>query len=357
MMAYGTEPDEGVGWHDVSFSRASIAAQELRLPRGLVVTGPRRVVAHGWAAGLRWVLQSVEIRATSEAVVAIEPIGQLLEFFAVVDGGYEGESARLPLVEDDIGGIGHRFGAASDEVFCVVAVPASVSSVEVRLDDGRQRSLSLEPVPSTSHAATVFLVPAASRAHVTLRAGGDMSSQWSRALPAVPRGSGVWHATALPPATLPAADDAQRRMSEAMSDAEWLAWRRRTADRASDAPLPRAIYVVPPPVWCARVRWDLAIGVHEALVGYIDHEWMAHHGRGGRDLTLVSSDHDAVVEFFGGGTGWWLPDPHDPTPDHFHTSLMLETTSDLEQGCFCDKAVRHVASRPLLVGRRAAHGA
>src|SRR5919106_2079185 len=50
-------PDDGVGWHDVSFSRASIAAQELPLPRGLVVTGPRRVVVHGWAVGLRWVLQ------------------------------------------------------------------------------------------------------------------------------------------------------------------------------------------------------------------------------------------------------------------------------------------------------------
>jgi hypothetical protein len=296
------------------------------------------------------VLQSVEISATSEAVTAIEPTGQLLEFFAVIDGGYEGDTARLPLVEDDIGGIGHRFGAAPDVVFWVVAVPASVSSAEVRLDDGRLRSLSLVPVPSTSHAATVFLVPAASRAHVTLRTGRDISSRWSRALPQVPGGSGVWHATALPPATPPVADDAQQRMSEAMSDADWLAWRRRTADRAMDVPLPRAIYVVPPPAWCAGVRWDLAIGVHEASVGYVDREWITSHGRGGRHLNLLSTDHDAVAEFFGGGTGWWLPDPHDPTPNHFHTSLMLETTSDLEEGCFCDEAVRHVVSRPLLVG-------
>ena len=61
----------------------------------------------GHAAG-RFGLQSVEIRAGSEAVVAIEPTGQLLEFFAVVDGAFEGKSARLPLVEDDISGIGHR---------------------------------------------------------------------------------------------------------------------------------------------------------------------------------------------------------------------------------------------------------
>jgi hypothetical protein len=186
---------------------------------------------------------------------------------------------------------------------------------------------------------------------VTLRTGGDMSSQWSRALPDVPRGSGVWHATALPPATPSVVDDAQRRMSEAMSDTEWLAWRRRIADPAMDTPLPRAIYAVPPPAWCARVRWGVGIGPHEALVGYIDHEWIARHGRGRRDLNLVSTNHDAVAEFFGGSTtGWWLPDPQTPTPNHFQTSLMLETTSDLAQGCFCDEPVRHVASRPHLVG-------
>ena len=335
-------PDDGVGWRDVSFSRASIAVQELRLPRGLVATGPRCVVAHGRAAGVRWVLQLVEIRATSEAVAAIESTGQLLEFFAVIDGTFEGGTARLPLMEDDISGIGHRFGAASDEVFWVVAVPASVSSAAVRLDDGRQRSLPLVPVPSTSHAATVFLVPAASHAHVTLRTGGNTSSQWSRALPDVPRGSGVWHATALPPATPSVVDDAQRRMSEAMSDTEWLAWRRRIADPAMDTPLPRAIYAVPPPAWCARVRWGVGIGPHEALVGYVDHEWMDRHGRGGRDLNLLSTDHDAVVAFFGGSTtGWWLPDPRVRTPKELHGSLT---------SWFFDETVRHVASRPLLVG-------
>jgi hypothetical protein len=288
------------------------------------------------------VLQLAEISAASEAVAAIESTGQLLEFFVVIDGAYEGGTARLPLMEDDISGIGHRFGAASDEVFWVVAVPESVSSADVRLDDGRQRALPLVPVPSTFHAATVFLVPAANRAHVTLRTGGGKSSQWSRALPDVPRGSGVWHATALPPATLPVVDDAQRRMSDAMSDAEWLAWRRTIAGPATGMPLPRAIYVVPPPAWCARVRWGVAIGPHEALVGYIDHEWMARHGGGGRDLNLLSTDHDAVVAFFGGSTtGWWLPDPHVRAPKDLHGSLT---------SWFFDETVRHVASRPLVVG-------
>jgi len=342
----GPNAGDGLEWRDVTFSRAPVAALDLQLPPGHAVTGSRNVIAHGSAAGLQWMLQSVETRVSEETAIAFEGSGHLLEFFAIVGTAVEGESARLPLVDGEISGVGHRFRASVDDVYWVVAVPASASTLEVRLDDGRVRSPALLPVPSTDHAAAVFIVPAASRAAVTARTGSGVPDLPSRALPAVPRGSGDWHATKLPPLGAPSGEQPERS-PEALSDAAWLAWRRRTADVVSDAPLPRAIYVIPPPNWCVHVRWELAVSAHEASVGYADHDAVA---QGGRDLMLTSTDHDAVVEYDRGRTtGTWMPDPHDPMPTHFHARLMLETAGTTA-GCYGDVAVRHAATRPLLVG-------